>query len=410
MSAQPVVHLRTFVPSAGPWIFRKMVREAAPRTPPGSVVRVLDRDGAFVAQAFWNPDSELALRVLTRDERPVDERWFRDAVRRAVALRRDVLRLDRVTDAWRAVFSEADHLPGLVADRFGPVVSCQISTLGVYRAWRVLSDELRSALGARVLHVSAEPRIAKLEGFPVPDGAGDAARTTIREHGLSFEVDCARGHKTGFFLDQRGSRARIRDLANGRRVVDLFSYTGGFAINAAKGGAASVTAVDLDEEAVAQGRRNAQLNGAAKSVGFVHADAFAFLRALGGGAAPDLLVVDPAKQAQTKDERPKALRYYHDLNALAFSKAADGALVLSCSCTGLVSEHDFLDTLANAAVAARRSVAFLEVRGAPADHPVPADFPQARSLKTVLCRVGGDVAQTTSDAQTKMRAARGDVT
>lgn len=387
MNEPGVVRLRTFVPSTGPWIFRKMVREATPRTPPGSVVRVLDRDGAFVAQAFWNPESELALRVLSRDERPVDERWFRAAVRRAVALRRDVLQLDRVTDAWRAVFSEADDLPGLIVDRFGTVLSCQVSTLGVYRAWSVLSDELRSALGARVIHVSSEPRIAKLEGFPVPDGAGEAARTTIREHGLSFEVDCARGHKTGFFLDQRESRFRVRELSKGRRVLDLCSYTGGFAVNAAKGGAASVTAVDLDEDAVAQGRRNAARNALGKAVEFVHADVFPFLRALDGGRH-DLVIVDPAKQAQSKDERPKALRAYHDLNALVFAKAAPEAIVLSCSCTGLVSEHDFLDSLARAAATAKRSVDFLEVRGAPADHPVPADFPQARYLKNVLCRVG----------------------
>lgn len=388
MTPQGEVRLRTVVPASGPWIFRKMVREASPRTEPGSVVRVLDRDGGFVAQAFWNPKSELALRVLTRDETPVDDAWFRGAVRRAVALRRDVLQLDRVSDAWRAVFSEADRLPGLVVDRFGGVLSCQVATLGVYRAWPVLADELRRVLDARVVHVAAEPRIAKLEGFPIPDGAGDAARTKVHEHGLTFEVDCARGHKTGFFLDQRESRRRVRDLAKGRRVLDLCSYTGGFALNAAKGGAAKVTAVDLDEAAVAQAERNAALNGLQGAVRFTHADVFPFLRGLHGGEH-DLIVVDPAKQAQSKDERARAIGYYEDLNALAFEKAAPGGLVLTCSCTGLVGEHDFLEALARAAVAARRTVTFLEVRGAPADHPVPSDFPQARYLKNVLCRVGG---------------------
>ena len=387
MTGPGVVRLRTVVPATGPWIYRKMVRDATPRTSPGSVVRVLDREGTFVAQAFWNPDSELALRVLTRDERPVDEYWFRDAVRRAVALRREVLQLDRVTDSWRAVFSEADRLPGLVVDRFGPVLSCQVSTLGIYRAWDVLADELRSVLGARVVHVSSDPRIAKLEGFPIPDGAGDAARTTIREHGLTFDVDCARGHKTGFFLDQRESRHRVRELAGGRRVLDLCCYTGGFALNAAKGGATSVTAVDLDEEAVAQGRRNGIRNGIGGKVEFVHADAFAYVRSL-PAARHDLVIVDPAKQAASKSERGRALAYYHDLNAAVFAKVLPEGLVLTCSCTGVVSEHDFLESLSRAAATAKRSVVFLEVRGAPGDHPVPADFPQARYLKTVLCRVG----------------------
>lgn len=386
MAEQPVVHLRTVASSSGQWIFRKMVREAAPRTEPGSVVRVLDRDGGFVAQAFWNPKSELALRVLTRDETPVDDEWFRRAVRRAVALRRDVLQLDRATNAWRAVFSEADALPGLVADRFGQVLSCQVASLGIYRVFPVISDELKRVLGAHVVHVSADPKIAKIEGFPVPSSAGAAARTVIREHGLDFEVDCAEGHKTGFFLDQRDSRRRIRELAKGRRVLDLCSYTGGFALNAAKGGATWTAAVDLDEAAVAQARRNADRNQLGEHMQFVHADAFAYLRAL-STTPPDLVIVDPAKQAVRKDEVPRALRFYHDLNALVFEKVAREALVLACSCTGLVSEHAFLETLAAAAVAARRSVTFLEVRGAPADHPVPSDFPQARYLKVVLCRV-----------------------
>ncbi|MCG3134160.1 MAG: Ribosomal RNA large subunit methyltransferase I [Planctomycetes bacterium] len=381
-----VVLLRTVVSSTGPWIFRKMVREPSPRTEPGAVVKVLDREGTFVAWAFWNPRSEIALRVLTRDPAPCDERWLRRAVRDAVSLRRDTLQLDRVTNGWRAVFSEADHLPGLIVDRYGDVLSCQVSTLGAYRAFPVLADELKKAFHARVVHVQSDPKLAKLEGFPIPDSAGESARAVVQEHGLQFDVDCARGHKTGFFLDQRESRRKVRDLARGRNVLDLCSYTGGFAVNAAKGDAALVTAVDLDETAVAQAKRNAEKNSLSAKVNFVHADVFPFLRGLRGGEH-DLIVCDPAKQAQRKEERDKALRAYHDLNALVFEKAADGALVLTCSCTGVVSEHDFLATLARAAASARRNVTFLEVRGAPADHGVPSDFPQARYLKNVLCRV-----------------------
>lgn len=386
MSDQHVVRLRTVVPAGSAWIFRKMVRDADERTPPGSVVRVLDRDGGFVAQAFWNPRSELSLRVLTRDEAPIDDEWFRRTVARAVALRKDVLRLDAVTNAWRAVFSEGDGLPGLVVDRFANVLSCQVSTLGAYRAFPVLVEELKRRLGATVVHVSADPKIAKLEGFPMPQSAGEAARAVIQEHGLEFEVDCAGGHKTGFFLDQRDSRLRARELVRGRRALDLCSYTGGFALNLAKGDAASVTAVDLDEKAVAQARRNADRNRLGQKIRFVHADVFEHLRSL-QGALPEFVVVDPAKQAMQKDEVQRALGYYHDLNALVYERCAKDALVLSCSCTGMVTEHAFLDALSQAANSARRSVTFLEVRGAPADHPVPSNFPQARYLKTVLARV-----------------------
>jgi 23S rRNA (cytosine1962-C5)-methyltransferase len=383
----PNVRLKTVASSRGPWIFRKMVDAADPRTEPGAIVRVVDREGGFVAQAFWNPKSELALRVLTRAESPVvDESWLRGAVARAIGLRRDVLKLDQESDAWRVVFSEADHLPGLIVDRYADVVSCQVSSLGVYRAFPVLRDELKRRLSARVVHAAADPKIAKLEGFPVPDSAGAAARTVIHENGLEFEVDCAAGHKTGFFLDQRESRRRVRDLAKGRKVLDLYSYTGGFAINAAKGGARDVTAVDLDETAVEQGRRNAKRNALGEVVRFVHADAFDFLRTLGDRGF-DLVVVDPAKQATNRSELTKALRYYEDLNSLAFAKAAPGGLVYTCSCTGVVSESDFLESVSRAARNAGREATFLAIHGAPADHPVPADFPQARYLKCVLARV-----------------------
>lgn len=386
MTTIPTVRLRTVVPSRGPWIFRKMVDAAEPRTEPGSIVRVLNREGGFVAYAFWNPKSELSLRVLTRAEDPVvDDGWLRRTVLRAVNLRRETLKLDRHGNAWRAIFSEADQLPGLVADRYDDVVSCQVSSLGIYRAFPVIAEELRLRLSARVIHVAADPKIAKLEGFPVPDGAGAAARAVIRENGLDFEVDCAQGHKTGFFLDQRDSRRRVRELAKGRKVLDLFCYSGGFALNAAKGEAKDVTGVDLDEAAVAQAGRNAKRNGL-ESVRFVHADAFAFLRGLKDRGF-DLVVVDPAKQAANRSELTKALRYYEDLNTLAFAKVAEGGLVYACSCSGVVSEPDFLETLSRAARNAGREATFLEVHGAPADHPVPADFPQARYLKCVLARV-----------------------
>lgn len=387
MKNVPTVRLKTVVPSRGPLVFRKMVDAAEPRTEPGAIVRVLDREGGFVAYAFWNPKSELALRILTREESPeVDEHWLRRAVARAVSLRRDTLKLDRQGDAWRAIFSEADQLPGLVADRYGSVVSCQVSSLGIYRAFPVLKDELKQRLGARVVHVAADPKIAKIEGFPVPDGAGESARTTIREGGLEFEVDCAQGHKTGFFLDQRESRRRVRELAKGARVLDLFSYSGGFALNAAKGEAREVTAVDLDEAAVEQARRNAKRNGLDAAVRFVHADAFAFLRAAADRSF-DLVVVDPAKQTTHRSDLTRALRYYEDLNTLAVAKAAPGGLVYTCSCTGVVSEADFLESVSRAARNAKREATFLEMRGAPADHPVPADFPQARYLKCALVRV-----------------------
>jgi len=383
----PLVRLKTRPARSGPWIYRKMVEKPRERIQAGSIVRVEDREGRAVGQGFYNPKSEIALRLLSRGAgRPIDEEWLRRAVRNAVSLRRDALRLDSVTDAYRVVFSEGDGLSGLVVDRYRDVLSCQVGSLGVYRVFATLRDELERIFKPRIVHAEADARIAKKEGFPIPGGAGERARTVIHEHDVAFEVDPAAGHKTGFFLDQRDSRLRVRELAAGRRVLDLCCYSGGFSLNAARGGAAQVVGVDLDEAAIAQAQRNADRNRLGKTARFVHADQFAFLREHTGEPF-DLIVVDPAKQAQRAADVDQALAYYTDLNALVFEKAARGALVLTCSCTGLVRTGAFHGALAQAAERARRSVAFLETTGAPGDHPVPSDFPQARYLKCVLCRV-----------------------
>ena len=382
---QGTVRLRN-VPR-GAAIFRKMVDRSARGAEAGTVVRVEGRDGAFIGQAFWNPKSEIALRLLTRTADPVvDDEWFRETAQRAVALRRDTLGLERFTDAYRVVHAEGDGLPGLIVDRYGDVLSCQVSSLGIYRQFGVIRDVLVDAYGARTVHVTADPKLAKREGFPIPRGAGSGAATGIREHGLRFHVDPTQGHKTGFFLDQRDSRKRVRELSEGRRVLDLFSYTGGFALNAAKGKAQTVTAVDLDEHAVAAGIANAEENGLTGKVQFTHADAFDVLRTIRPGQF-DLMIVDPAKQAQSRDDVGRALRYYADLNLLAFSNVAAGGFVLACSCSGMVDEPAFLEALGRAAFQSGRHVAFLEIRGAPADHPVAADVQEGRYLKCVLCRV-----------------------
>jgi len=178
----------------------------------------------------------------------------------------------------------------------------------------------------------------------------------------------------------------VRQLAAGKRVLDLFCYTGGFALNAARGKASQVVAVDLDEDAIAAGKQNAATNGLEDRVTFVHKDAFDVLRNTTQGAY-GLMIVDPAKQAHQRSEVGRALGYYTDLNRLVFEKAPPDGLVLTCSCTGLVDEQGFLQALSRAAQRAGRHVSFLEVNGAPADHPVAADTPEGRYLNVVLCRV-----------------------
>ncbi|MHC5056688.1 MAG: class I SAM-dependent rRNA methyltransferase [Planctomycetota bacterium] len=233
---------------------------------------------------------------------------------------------------------------------------------------------------------------AKREGLDagtvakVEERFGARGSVTIRERDMKMLVDLETGHKTGYFLDQRENRARFADLTRGMRVLDCFSYTGGFAIAAMLGGAASATAVDLDEKALAVARENSKLNGV--DVEFVHADVFGVLRAMiARGDEVDALVLDPAKLASVKSELAVAKRKYGDVNRLGFQVVREGGIVLTCSCSGLVGEAEFLSIISNSAAEAGVRLQIFEVAGAAPDHPVASDFPEGRYLKAVFARI-----------------------
>jgi 23S rRNA (cytosine1962-C5)-methyltransferase len=384
----PAVRLKIARRSGHPWIFQKMVEKPASRLPGGSVVDVLDRDGRWAGRAFYNGHSRIALRVLTTDpaER-VDEAFFAGRLARAVALRRDWLRLDEVTDAYRLAHAEGDGLSGLVVDRFGQNLVLEFFAAGMYRFRSAIEKALLAHFPDSRLYWFAEEHIQKQESFdcrppgPPPPGV-------ITEHGLRFRVAPGSKHKTGFFLDQRDNRKALAGFCAGRRVLDLCCNTGGFAVYAkALGGAEEVFGVDLDEQAVALAKQNAHLNQA--RVRFVQADLFPWLRdALAGGQRFDVVVLDPSKQTRDREEVGYALKRYLDMNRLAIQAVAPGGVLLTCSCTGLVSEAEFLDTLRRAAWQAGRTLQVLRIAGAAADHPFLIHVPEGRYLKAVFCRVG----------------------
>ncbi|HEU4395303.1 MAG TPA: class I SAM-dependent methyltransferase, partial [Planctomycetota bacterium] len=250
-----------------------------------------------------------------------------------------------------------------------------------------VKDALRALLKPRGFAFLADPEVERIEGFRVLGDADGGGPVEIREHGVKFLVDPSGGHKTGFFLDQREHRRRMQDRAKGKRVLDLFCCSGGFSLAAAKGGAAKVLGVDLDEDAIAQARANAARNGAPASVSFKHGDAFDALRDAKPGEW-EIVVCDPPKLAAKRDAVPGALRKYEDMNALAFAKVAPGGVVVSASCSGLVSESDFLGALSRAALKAGREVRVTEVGGASPDHPWTLSHPAGRYLKVVWSRVG----------------------
>jgi 23S rRNA (cytosine1962-C5)-methyltransferase len=383
----PQVRLKIARRSSHPWIFQKMVEKPATRLPPGSVVDVLDRDGQWVGRGFYNGHSRIALRVLTADPaEAIDDAFFARRIDRAVALRRAWLRLDAVTDAYRLVHSEGDELSGLVADRFGPVLVLEFFAAGMFRFRAAIQAALSAHFPACQFYWFAEEHVCKQESFDLREPEAPPPEV-ITEHGLRFRVAPGSKHKTGFFLDQRDNRLALAGFCPGRRVLDLCCNTGGFAVYArALGKAEEVVGVDIDESVIALARGNANLNQA--RVRFIQADLFAWLRdILPSGQRFDVVVLDPSKQTRDREEVGVALRRYLDMNRLALQAVAPGGTFLTCSCTGLVSEEAFLDTLRRAAWQAGRTVQVLRVAGAAPDHPFLIHVPEGRYLKAAFCRV-----------------------
>ena len=383
--ALPLIHLKTERRSNHPWIFQKMVEKPDPRPKPGSIVDIVDREGQFAGRGFYNGHSRIALRVLTQDpDEAVDEAFFARRINDAVRLRREVLGLDAVTDAYRLVHSEGDGLSGLVVDRFANTLVIEYFSAGMFRQRDLIRRCLLEHFPDADLYWFAEDHVQKQESFDCGQPSPPEP-TVINEHGVKFHAAPGTKHKTGFFADQRDNRKLLSELCAGKRVLDLCCNSGGFGIYAKTiGGADDVVGVDLDEEILAIAEKNARINKA--KVRFVQADIFHWLR--DSRKDPyDVVILDPAKMTRDREQVIPALKKYLDMNKLALSAVKPGGLFLTCSCTGLVSEEQFLDMLRRAAFYANRSVQVIKVSCAGPDHPWLAHVPESRYLKAAFCRV-----------------------
>jgi 23S rRNA (cytosine1962-C5)-methyltransferase len=383
----PQVRLKISRRSSHPWIFQKMVEKPASRLHAGTVVDILDRDGQWVGRGFYNGHSRIALRLLTADPaEKIDREFFARRLDRAIRLRRDWLRLDAVTDAYRLVHSEGDQMSGLVVDRLGTTIVLEFFAAGMFRFRSVIQEVLAGHFPDSNFYWFGEEHVQKQESFdcrpPDPPPAN-----VVTEHGVRFRIAPGSKHKTGFFLDQRDNRQTLAGFCAGRRVLDLCCNTGGFAVYAkALGGAEEVAAVDLDEDAIALANQNANLNQA--RIRFVQADLFHWLRdILPSGQRFDVVVLDPSKQTRDREAVNFALKRYLDMNRLALQVVAPGGIFLTCSCTGLVGEEAFLECLRRAAWQAGRSIQVFKIAGAAPDHPFLIHVPEGRYLKAVFCRV-----------------------
>jgi 23S rRNA (cytosine1962-C5)-methyltransferase len=379
-----------------PHVFPRMLGGVSPDAKAGDLVAVYDKLGQRIGAGLYNPRAKIPLRVVCHSAEPVGEDYFEAALRRAVVLRCDWLKLDEQTDAWRAVNSDGDGLSGLTVDRYDDVLFCDVTSLGVFLRlprWLPLLHEL---CGTKHTHVHVDHDLGSLEGIKpslMKEVTATApAKVRIREHGVRYEVDFAEGHKTGFFCDQRDNRLRFSKLVKDARVLDLCCYTGGFSLAATVlGGAADATGVDLDETAVAQARRNQNLNQVPPAkLHWVHADAFAYARQMQqNGQTWDAVVLDPPKFVLTR-EGPghfEGHRKYEDLNQLALSLVKPGGLVVTCSCSGLVSLEEFEAHVIKAAHRLHRRLQFFDRTGPGPDHPVFSNCLDSRYLKVLWARV-----------------------
>lgn len=388
--ALPVVRLKNAWKSTHPWIFQRLVEKPAQKPKPGTLVEARGVDGAYIGTGFYNGHSRIALRILETDpDVAVDAAWFARKIGEAVALRRDVLKLNDTTNAWRVFHSEGDGISGLVIDRYDDLLVVGFFSAGAWRHRDIIFNALREWFPGCRFHSFADEHVQKQESFDYRDTLGTEP-AVITEYGVKFRADPAGAHKTGFFADQRDNREWLSHQCAGKRVLDLCCNTGGFGVYAAVRGAEEVVGIDIDPAVLDIARGNAKLNGLqGKAVPrFVQADIFPWLRdAHTNDERFDVVILDPAKMTRDREQVIPALKKYLDMNKAALGVVKPGGLFATFSCTGLVSEEQFLDMLRRAAFYAGRTVQVLKVTGAGPDHPWLAQVPESRYLKAVFCRV-----------------------
>ena len=369
-----------------PWVFTGAVARASGPAE-ASLVEVFDSSGARLASGFHSPSSQIIGRLWEFGERDVTGETIRSRIAAAYALRNERFR-DDTTSAWRLAHSEGDRMPGLVVDRYGDVLVVEIGCWGLERWSGVIADTLRELTACSGIFFRNSIPSRKLESLDRTDRAEGNVPEAIEvvEHGLRFLIDVAGGQKTGFFLDQRDNRALVRELSPGRSVLNLFSYTGGFGVYAAAGGASSVTEVDVSEPALSMAERNHRLNGTS-STGWA-ADAFEWTREkVSEGELWDLIVCDPPAFARSRRDVDRAARGYKDINLQSMRLCAPGALLATFSCSGHIDADLFQKIIFGAARDAGRSVSILRRLGAGEDHPVSLDCPEGEYLKGLLLRI-----------------------
>lgn len=378
-----------------PWVFAGEVYELPDPALDGQIIAVEDTRGLFLGLGMVNTKSNILVRLLTRQRETVDREFFKRRLGEAIAYRDRYGRLDAGPEAgYRLVHAEADGLPALIVDRYADTLVCQALALGVAQRLPMLVEllvELLGETGLKTIYERSDVLVRNLEGLAPTTGVlwGEAPRKDliITEGGGRFQVDVEGGQKTGFFLDQRLNRDRVRELARGR-VLNTFCYSGGFSIAAALGGADEVLSVDISADAIALAEENARLNGVEGKCKWQTANAFDALRELEKANEKfDVVILDPPAFTKNKDSIPGAIRGYKEINLRALRLLNPGGLLVSSSCSHHISPALFLEIIAGAAADTRRRLRLIELRGPSPDHPVLPASPETDYLKCALAEV-----------------------
>jgi 23S rRNA (cytosine1962-C5)-methyltransferase len=378
-----------------PWIFSGAIQQVQGQPEPGDLVDIVSAKGEWLCRAYFNPHSQIRARILTWDEnQAIDEAFWQAKIQQAIN-GRSALQLQPATTAYRLINAESDSLPGLIVDKYGPYLVIQCLTLGIDRRKEMLINLLENMLQPEGIIERSDVSVREKEGLTeiaaIHRGQRPSANLIVRENNHQFAVNLLEGHKTGLYLDQRDNRAAVCQPQHiaGKNVLNLFAYTGGFAIYAAAAQAAQITNVDSSADLLTQAEQNIHLNGHERPQDeYIVADAFQLLRHYRDtNRTFDVIILDPPKFAHSHRDIKAATRGYKDLNWLAMRLLTPGGLLATFSCSGLISMDLFQKVLFGASVDAGREVQIIQTLTQSADHPVLLTFPESAYLKGFLGRV-----------------------
>lgn len=370
-----------------PWVFSSDIIEAGKGVEPGDIVDVMSVENRFLGRGYYNPKSQISLRMLTRQDEPINAAFITRRVHDAVDYR---ARLG-VLHACRLINAESDFLPAVIVDKFNDVLVMQTLSLGMEKLKDIVADALMEIPGVKGIYERNDVSVRTLEGLEQNKGILRGqfdTQVVIEENGVKLAVDVENGQKTGYFLDQRENRAAIAPFVKGGRVLDCFCHIGSFSLHAVRYGAADVTGVDISEEATGRATVLASLNGFESRCRFVTANVFDHLRVLQAQKEQyDAIVLDPPAFAKNKDSVKGAARGYKDINLRGMKLLKPGGTLITCSCSYHMSAALFMEMLASAALDAGRVLRIVEVRGQAKDHPTLLAAPETNYLKCVIAQV-----------------------